>query len=225
VVELVVGIDTSKASGKRSRGKRYVGVVFGDKSGLSRFVRDVESCLLTMKCNASSVHWADLHGPVRGRLFSRFCRAFPDYSLRALVFPVVPAGDKREAYLRSCPICIGLGLGRAIGVARGLVVIVSDSDFDGLVPKSNPWSRGSTIVFLEELVSGLGSALAGKPFRAVGNGKSVELGLDGVRIVARVGSRSDDEVQAADLALGLFSFGKSRGVRVRNVDEQPPIRG
>jgi hypothetical protein len=166
-----------------------------------------------------------LHGSKREKVFHRFGAAFPDYSLRAFVFPVVREKGRRDLYLRSCPIVIGRRLGEAVGGSCKAVIIVSDTDFDGLAPGSNAASKRPTEIFLEELVSELGSRMAGRRLRASCKAGVVELEEGGVRVAGRVGSRSDGEVQAADLALGLFVFGEKSGRGVRNVSVEQTIRG
>jgi hypothetical protein len=175
------------------------------------------------------MHWKELTLSVRERLLSEFSGRLPEYSLKAVVFPLVLRGNKRELYLRACPQEMGLRLSRLVSERCNLLVVVPDTDFDSLAPEKGAWARRPTLVFLDCLVSRLGSELAGSPFSARPSGGGVVLdaafGGRSVRVEGRVGSSSDEEVRVADVVLGLFLLGKERRVLVRNVDEQATLSG
>jgi hypothetical protein len=190
-------------------------------------VRDVLADLRQTGFN--DIHWSDLFASARDKVFEKYRNRLPEYSLRALVFPVVREGDKRELYLRSCPREIGAALSRCVEKRVSVVVVVSDTDFDALAPSRGEGSKPPSQLFLERLVLKIGGDVVLAPLNATWEANEVRVTARSrertLRVVGRVGSQHDIEVEAADVVLGLFSLARERRARVRNVAEQSLIRG
>ena len=220
---LLIGIDTSKDKGKRSKGKRLIGVVVGTPQGISKFVSAIDSTARSHGFNGT-LHWKYIKTKeLRDKILTNHITSLKECGIEAMIFPAVRFDkEKRGYYLKECPWGIG---GRLIGFIESKtdkMVITSDSDFNSLAPASEKESKQSTFVFLDRLITKIGTEVAMAPLSAKREG--VELyqvvlrkGGKPLTLRGKIGSQEDMEIRAADIVLGMYVLARSKNKRMEKV--------
>lgn len=203
-----VGIDTSKDRGKRSKGRRLIGVVIGKPSKLNLFTNLI---LATARENGytGNLHWKHMKKNVRDKVLAEHTGLLKELRLIAFIF-LARRNDtsKREHYLEECPDAIAKCLVTATNGMRQ-VTITSDTDFNSLAPGP----IFPTKQFLRRLIERMAFETTGVRISSKHEGAGPTISFydhdaQSVCINAREGSQYDFPVQAADIVLGMYSLAR-----------------